>query len=215
MSVRLAVDPLRPEEEVLAQALAILKGGGVVAYPTETFYGLGADIRQPAAVEKVFLLKGRSYQNPLPVIIHSREVLSALVREIPPQAETAMHRFWPGPLTLVFWASAAVPRLVTAGTEKIGVRVSSHAVALALARGLAGPITATSANLAGGRECVSADEVSDLFGSSVDAVLDSGPTAGGKGSTILDVTTAPPMILRQGAIDAEALLSSLVEGPAY
>lgn len=201
MTLHLKIDPLRPEEKVLAQAVAILKEGGVIAYPTETFYGLGADAKQPSAVEKVFALKGRSYKNPLPVIIHGHEVLLELAEEITPAAKKAMQRFWPGPLTIIFRASGAVPPLITAGTGRIGVRISSHAVAQALARGLGGPLTATSANLAGGPECTRAEEVMAVFGSSVAAIVDSGPAPGGKGSTIVDATTVPPKILRQGAIE--------------
>jgi L-threonylcarbamoyladenylate synthase len=207
MTTIIKIDPGRPEPDRITEAVAILKGGGVIAFPTETFYGLGADAGNERAVKQIFGIKGRDFRNPIPLIIGKKEDLSGLVEDIPALAETLMTRFWPGPLTLVFEASGRVNPGLTAGTGKIGIRISSHPVATALAEALGGPITATSANLSGKKECSSAGDVLDQLGGRLDAVIDGGSTAGGQGSTILDVTCDPPRILRHGAISAARLHS--------
>jgi len=209
MTLRLKIDPGEMTGDHLAEAVRILREGGVVAFPTETFYGLGADARNEAAVEKIFRIKGRNFQNPLPVIIADRDPLGALVQDIPAAASVLMRTFWPGPLTLVFRAAPSVSPRLTAGTGKIGVRVSSHPVAGFLAAGLSGPLTATSANPSGGPECSSAEAVSHALGDLPDAVIDGGPTPGGSGSTILDVTVSPPLILREGAIPGSVIMHAL------
>ena len=209
MALFLKIDPGKPDEEKLAEAVRILLEGGVAAFPTETFYGLGADARNEAAVEKIFRIKGRNFRNPLPVIVANRRELAPLVEEIPTTAKILMQTFWPGPLTLIFRAAPSVSSRLTGGTGKIGIHVSSHPVARFLAAGLAGPLTATSANLSGGPECSSADAVIRTLGDLPDAVIDGGPTPGGAGSTILDVTVSPPRILREGAIPGGLILNAL------
>jgi L-threonylcarbamoyladenylate synthase len=209
MTLRLKIDPGKPDEEKLAEAVRVLREGGVVAFPTETFYGLGADARNEAAVEKIFRIKGRNFRNPLSVIVAHGGELIPLVEEIPAAATILMQKFWPGPLTLIFRASSTVLPRLTADTGKIGIRVSSHRIAKLLAAGLAGPLTATSANPSGGTECSSADAVIRALGDLPDAVIDGGATPGGAGSTILDVTFFPPRILREGAIPRSLILNAL------
>ena len=209
MTIRLTIDPAKPDDTPLAQTGEILRAGGVIAFPTETFYGLGADARQEAAVEKIFRLKGRAVQNPISVIVETDREVIPLVVELPAAAEILMDKFWPGALTLIFTASPAVLPRLTAGTGKIGIRVSSHPVARLIAKVLAGPLTATSANLAGGPECSTVDEVLRVFGDSLDAVIDGGAAAGGMGSTILDVTVSPPLILREGVVSRSDILDAL------
>ena len=209
MTTHLNVDPAKPDDKTLAEAEKILRAGGVLAFPTETFYGLGADARQEAAVEKIFRLKGRAVQNPISVIVDTDREVIPLVEELPKAAQILMQKFWPGALTLVFTASPAVLPRLTAGTGKIGIRVSSHPVARLVARGLAGPLTATSANLAGEPECSTAEKVLRVFGDSLDAVIDGGTTMGGLGSTILDVTVSPPLILREGVVSRSDILDAL------
>ncbi len=195
------VDPESPDPETLDRALDLLKRGGVIAYPTETLYGLGADALNEEAVRKIYAIKGRGFQNPLPVIIGAPEDLAPLVADVPEAAVRLMQHYWPGPLTLVFRGTPRVPTLLTAGTGKIGVRLSSHPVARELARRLHGPLTATSANRSGKRDAATAQDVlADLRCPAPDAVLDGGPSPGGPGSTLLDVTTDPPTLLRPGAI---------------
>ena len=209
MTLLLKIDPGKPEEEKLAEAVRILLEGGVAAFPTETFYGLGADARNEAAVEKIFRIKGRNFRNPLSVIVANDREVIPLVEEIPAAATILMQTFWPGPLTLIFRAAPSVSSRLTGGTGKIGIRVSSHPIARFLAAGLAGPLTATSANPSGGPECSSADAVIRTLGDLPDAVIDVGATPEGAGSTILDVTVFPPRILREGAIPRSLILNAL------
>ena len=209
MTLLLKIDPGKPDAEQLAQAVRVLCEGGVVAFPTETFYGLGADARNETAVEKIFRIKGRNFRNPLSVIVANNREVIPLVGEIPAAARILMNTFWPGPLTLVFRASSSVLPRLTADTGKIGIRVSSQPLAKLLAGGLGGPLTATSANLSGGPECSSADAVIRALGKLPDAVIESGSTPGGSGSTILDVTVFPPRILREGAISGVLILNAL------
>lgn len=209
MTLFLKIDPGKPDEEKLAEAVRVLREGCVVAFPTETFYGLGADARNEAAVEKIFRIKGRNFRNPLPVIIANDGEVISLVEAIPATAKILMQAFWPGPLTLIFRAAPSVSFRLTGGTGKIGIRVSSHPVARLLAAGLGGPLTATSANLSGGPECSSANTVIRVLGDLPDAVIDGGTSLGGAGSTILDVTVFPPRILREGAIPGDLILNAL------
>jgi L-threonylcarbamoyladenylate synthase len=205
MPLIIKINPDNPERDRIDEAVALLRKGGVIAFPTETFYGLGADAGNEKAIEKIFKIKGRDFRNPISVIIGKKEDLTDLVEGIPALAEALMARFWPGPLTLVFRASGLVNPGLTAGTGKIGIRLSSHPIATALAGAIGRALTATSANLSGKKECPSAGEVLDQLGGSLDGVIDGGSTAGGPGSTILDVTCDPPRILRHGAISAARL----------
>lgn len=201
----LKIDGQKLDEFVIAEASSILRAGGVVAYPTETFYGLGADGRNEDAIKKIFVIKGRSFKNPISVIIGDSKDVQVLAEVIPKFALHLMEQFWPGALTIVFKASPGVSALLTAGTGKIGIRLSSHPVATALAKKLGHPITATSANTSGKEECTSADEIIRGVGNQIDALVDGGQTPGGLGSTIIDVTTDPPAILREGVISKHKL----------
>ena len=174
--------------------------GGVIAFPTETFYGLAADARNEAAIKKIFQVKGREEGNPILLLVAGRSWLSGLVEEVNPQAERLMEKFWPGPLTLVFRASSNVSPLLTANTGKIGIRVPGLASAQALTRALGRPITGTSANLSGRPGTMTAEEVIQRLGEKLDAVLDGGKTAGGLGSTVLDVSGSSLRILRDGVV---------------
>jgi len=194
------IDPILPEPSLIEEVTVILKSGGVIGYPTETFYGLGADATQDEAIDKIFSIKGRNFQNPISIIIAERNDLSQWISEIPPTAQPLIEKFWPGPLTLVFQASSAVHPRLTAGTGKIAIRISSHPIAAALAMALGRPITATSANRSGAPESTSVSDVSRQLGSGLDAIIDGGETAGGKGSTIIDTTVHPLKVLREGAI---------------
>ena len=209
MALCLKIDPGKPVEEKLAEAVRILRDGGVVAFPTETFYGLGADARNETAVERIFRIKGRDFHNPIALIVAEEKDVIPLVEEIPAAATLLVKTFWPGPLTLIFRAAPPVSPRVTGGTGKIGIRVSSHPVARFFAESLAGPLTATSANPSGGTECSSADAVIRVLGDLPDAVIDGGATPGGAGSTVLDVTFSPPRILREGAIPRNRILKAL------
>lgn len=198
-------DTYNSEEKVLSRAAEILAGGGIIAYPTETFYGLGADATNEKAIKKIFAVKGRNFKNPISLIIGKTEDTYTLVRDIPESAQKLMAAFWPGALTIVFQASDKIPPLLTAGSGKIGLRISSHPIALKIVQKLKKPLTATSANLSGLPECSLASEVIKQIGDKVDAILDGGKTQGGKVSTIIDVTCNPPVILREGTISRQII----------
>ena len=171
-----------------------------MAYPTETFYGLGVDALNGKAVEKIFAIKKRNFSQPLLILIPGRDVLSAYVTEIPEAAVRLMEAFWPGPLTIIFFASSRIPPLLCGQTGKVAVRVSSHPVSQALVQALNAPLTATSANLSGLASPTTADEVWEQLGVQVDVILDGGKTFGGNPSTIVDVTQSPPRVVREGVI---------------
>jgi len=201
------VDGKRPDERVIHQAALIIRQGGVAAYPTESFYGLGVDPAREDAVNRVFQMKEREKNRPILILIPSIESLDSYVTHVSVAAHALIDAFWPGGLTLVFDASDRVPKTVTAGTGKIGIRLSSHPVAASLVRILGAPITSTSANLSGKGACRSGEEVLQQFGKKVDIVLDGGPAMGKSASTVLDVSVDPPRILRQGMVSKEQLES--------
>lgn len=193
------------EESVLESAAAIVARGGVIAYPTETFYGLGVDATNEQAVKKIYKIKGRNFINPISIIIGRTENLYPLVQNVSSAAQKLIQVFWPGALTIIFKASCGVLPVLTAGTGKIGVRVSASYAAQVIAQKLEHPLTATSANLSGKPECSRASEVAQQIGNKIDAIVDFGPTIGDKVSTIIDVTSDPPEILREGTITRQAI----------
>ena len=209
MTKVIRIDIHQPDPVLIQEAASILREGGVVAYPTETFYALGADGLLEKAIQRLFEIKGRNFSNPIALIGGDDKDLSLITDDIPDAARPLMTAFWPGPLTLIFQASRLVQPRLTAGTGKIGIRISSHAIARGLATALRHPITATSANISGNPECTTAQEVSDRIGPLVDLIIDGGQTRGGKGSTMLDVTTFPPVVLREGAI-AESHITEIL-----
>ncbi len=200
MTRTLVVDARRPEPDALAAAAAVLAEEGLVAFPTESFYGLGAHALSASAVARVFDVKGRPADKPLLVLVASTLGAEALCSAIPDGARDLMARHWPGPLTLVLPAVAGLPPALTAGTGTIGLRVPDHPVALGLVRAAGAPVTAPSANPSGAPPPTSADRVRHYFGGRIDLVLDGGATTGGTGSTVADCTVWPPRILRAGPI---------------
>jgi L-threonylcarbamoyladenylate synthase len=201
----LKVDADNSEERILTQAAEILANGGIIAYPTETFYGLGADATNEKAIEKIFAVKDRNLKNPISLIIGQADDVYPLVQDVPQAAKKLMAAFWPGALTIVFLAANNVSPLVTAGSGKIGLRVSSHPGAQVIVQKLRRPLTATSANLSGAPECTRVSEVAEQIGDKIDAIIDLGNTPGTIGSTIIDVTCYPPVILREGAISRKTI----------
>ena len=209
MPAIIKINPLQPDPSLIQAAVDILKRGGVIAYPTETFYGLGADFLRHDAITRLFDIKGRSFNSPVALIGGRHSDLALITDKIPKAARQLMQVLWPGPLTLIFYASPQVPPRLTAGTGKIGIRISSHTIAHALALALGRPVTATSANLSGQTECISAEEVLHQIGSHIDMIIDAGKTPGGQGSTIVDLTVIPPAILRKGAVSNKQVLQAL------
>jgi L-threonylcarbamoyladenylate synthase len=193
------------------RARHIILSGGIVAFPTESFYGLAVNALDENAIGRLFKIKKRLYNMPVLVLIPSLEYLKGYVADVPEIALRLIGRFWPGGLTLLFKAGSGISPLLTADTRKIGVRISSHPLAAALARAVDSPITGTSANISGKPGCVTAKEVYSSLGRDVDLILDGGETKGGKGSTILDVTVDPPEIIREGMISREQLQEAGIE----
>jgi len=193
------VDPVAPSRATLRAAADILRAGGVIALPTETFYGLAAAARDVSAVKRIFELKGRPESKPLLVLVDSL-AMAQTVASATPQARDLMARYWPGALTLVLPALPVVPSVVTAGTGTLGVRFSPHPIARGVVELLGEPVTAPSANPNGLAPPTSASGVLSYFPEGVDLVLDGGPTPGGEPSTVLDLTAEPSRILRQGAV---------------
>lgn len=201
----LIVDPAIPDPAAIARAAAIVRAGGLVAFPTETVYGLGANALDAAAVRRVFEAKGRPAEDPLIVHLAAAEDLDRVAGEVPGLARRLAEAFWPGPLTLVLPKRPAVPAEVTAGLPTVAVRVPAHPVALALIRAADVPVAAPSANRFGRASPTSAQHVLDDLEGRVDLVLDAGPTAVGVESTVLDLTRDPPTILRPGGVAREAI----------
>jgi L-threonylcarbamoyladenylate synthase len=185
---------------VLEQAAGVLRTGGVVGFPTETFYGLGAAAFDPGAVARIFELKGRPPEKPILVLVDSLAMVETLAADIPAAARALMDRHWPGPLTLVLRARPGLPGELTAGTGTVGVRLSAHPLARGLVRALGQPVTAPSANPSALPPPTTAAAVLEHFAGAIEMVVDGGPTRGGEPSTVLDVTVDPPRLLRPGAL---------------
>jgi L-threonylcarbamoyladenylate synthase len=197
----IAIDPASPEQ-AFSRCREVLSAGGVIAYPTDTFYGLGADPRNKPAVMRLFTVKGRQEDQPILLLIADPSAVYQWAAEIPPRADVLMKRFWPGPLTLVFRARMDVLPELTAGSGTIGLRVPGNALTRSLLRFLGHPLTGTSANRSGCPNPSSARETAEAMGDLVDVILDGGETIGGKPSTIADVSSGVPRIVREGAIAA-------------
>ena len=204
-TIVLKVDAENPEIEVIRIAADTIKKGGLVAFPTETVYGLGADALNPKAVKALFKAKKRPLDNPPIVHVGHIQDVYRLAREVPPKAEKLMEKFWPGPLTLIFKRSEIVPDVTVSGLDTVAVRMPRHKVALALIRESGCPIAAPSANLAGRPSPTTANHVLEDLNGRIDVVLDAGPTNIGVESTVLDLTVEPPQILRPGGTPLEAL----------
>jgi L-threonylcarbamoyladenylate synthase len=211
----LRVDPYTPAADAIAHAAHVLQEGGLVAFPTETVYGLGANALDPAAVAKIFAAKGRPATNPIIVHIATIDEASALAGAWPDVAQQLADRFWPGPLTLVLPKQAHVPDLVTAGGATVALRMPAHPVALALLRACGFPLAAPSANRSSELSPTLPEHVLRGLADRIDLLLDAGPTSGGLESTVLDLTTQPPRLLRPGLVtiaELEALLGPIVRG---
>ena len=203
------LDAVECKRVELNKAASIIRSGGVVAFPTESFYGLGVSAWDEKAIQHLFDIKKREDDQPILLLIPSVSVLDRYVTRISDIARQLMEAFWPGGLTLVFEAKPELSLLLTSGTGKIGLRLSGHPVATALAQVVGAAITGTSANISGQPACSSAEAVLRSLGKSVDLIIDGGRTKGGKGSTVLDVTVDPILVLREGMVSREQLKAYL------
>lgn len=209
--LHLRVDPLAPDPDAIREAAEAIRRGELVAFPTETVYGLGSDALDPAAVARIFAAKGRPADNPLIVHIARADDLPALVLRVPPEAHLLAATFWPGPLTLVLPRRAHVPDITTGGLDTVAVRVPEHPVALALIEACGRPLAGPSANRSGRPSPTRAEDVIADLGERVAVVLDAGPCSVGLESTVLDLSSNQPVLLRPGGVSREAI--EAVVGP--
>jgi L-threonylcarbamoyladenylate synthase len=210
-TLTLSVDPTAPDVEAINQAAAVLRGGRLVAFPTETVYGLGANALDETAVARIFLAKGRPATNP--VIVHVADATAAqkLVMDWPEMADRLAQRFWPGALSLVLPKRAVVPDVVTAGGPTVALRVPAHPVALALIRAADIPVAAPSANRSTQLSPTRAEHVLRGLDGRIEVLLSAGPAAGGLESTVLDLTVSPPRLLRPGLVGVAELRQAIGE----
>ena len=200
MAEILQIDPKHPEADRIARAAGLIRRGEVIAIPTDTLYGLAANPFDDAAVERVFAIKGRPRNNPLPLLVDSLEMASELAAHLPEPFHKLARHFWPGPLTIVVSASAKLPAEVTAGTGTIGLRLPQASIAVALIRAAGCPITATSANLSGEQDSSSAEQVERSLGDRLSLIVNGGRSSNQKPSTVVDMSSATWQIVREGAI---------------
>ena len=205
----LDVDPVYPRADAIKRAAEIIEHGGIVIFPTACLYGLAADAMNGDAVRKIYDIKKRPAENPILVLVENLEAVNTITVSIPLAAKRIMKQFWPGNVTLIFEAKTDMPSITTAGTGKIGIRMPGHQVAMALAKQTKRPLTGTSANISNTAGCSRISDIEPEIVERVDLVLDAGALKGGVGSTVVDVTTTPPEILREGTIAAADILNCL------
>ena len=193
-------------------AAGIIKAGGLVAFPTDTVYGLGVDPFNREAVERIYLVKQRPENLPLPVLLPDRNAVHGVASEVPQAALLLMERFWPGGLTVILHKSAGFPDYATAKSDTIAVRVPDHIVPVMLMKRAGVPVVGTSANLSNLPSALTAEEVEKQLGGKVDLIIDGGKSPGGTESTLVDMTGPEPAILREGAISGEEIKLFLKRG---
>ncbi|MBI2068104.1 MAG: threonylcarbamoyl-AMP synthase [Deltaproteobacteria bacterium] len=205
MSHILKIDSENPDESLVREAVGMIREGAICAYPTETFYGLGVDISNEAAIKRLFDFKRRDYGNPIAVIVSDRTMLANYVREIPEKALLLIDLFWPGPLTILFRTNGKISDQLTTNTGKIGIRISSHPVATAIVRTLGRPLSTTSANLSGFPPSTHPKHIRNYFGEKIDLIIDGGELPPSNGSTVVDVTEEKLSVIREGVIPVEMI----------
>lgn len=194
------IDPAHPSAHLIHKAAEVIKNGGIIIYPTETLYGLGADPLNSGAIKRLFEIKGRERAKPIPFLIKDQEMLATLVDEIPPIGRQLMEKYWPGPLTLIFRATEGLPPPLWGEAGTIGVRISAHPIARLIVETIDAPLASTSANPAGKENLIDAQRIAEILGDQVDLIIDGGEVAG-QGSTVVDLTVDPPRIVRKGMIE--------------
>jgi L-threonylcarbamoyladenylate synthase len=209
--VRIETKVLPAGKEAMGVAVRTLADGGLVAFPTDTVYGVGTHAFQPDAVERIYVAKTRPRDKAIPILLARADDLSLVGERVSEAAWPLAERFWPGGLTLVLPRKANIPDVVSAGGPTVAVRVPDHPVPLALMAALGAPLAATSANLSGHPSPVTAQEVQAELRGRIELILDGGRCPGGIPSTVLDLTTDPPTILRAGAIAVEEIKTALAE----
>jgi len=196
----LTIDSHQPQTDALKEAARVIIAGGLIAFPTDTTYGLGANPFDDGAVERIFELKGRQAGKAILILIDHPQRLGGLVQGISRNAQELMDKFWPGPLTLIFNASHSLREHIIARSGKIGIRLPDSQIARMLAQEAGVPVTATSANVSGKPSALNVNDVRTYFGDKLDLILDAGQSAQAVESTVIDVTCEVPVVVRQGAI---------------
>ena len=204
-------------DDVTAKARKVLIAGGVIAFPTDTFYGLGVDPFNQTAVDRLFALKGREKNKPLILLISEKEQLEKLVKNITPAHSILMQKFWPGPMTLLFEPGPIIPENVLAGSNRIGIRQPGNTMTRKLISGLGQPITAPSANFSGEAPPITAQQVHKSLGNYLDLIIDGGTCPGGEPSTLVDAVNTPIQLVREGAIPFSEIKAIINENnePVY
>ncbi len=193
------------DEQIIACAVRVLQQGGLVAMPTDTVYGLAANAFDDQAVQRIFAAKDRPPHNPLPVLIASPTQLTIIAWQIPPTAWQLAEQFWPGPLTIVLPKSPLISNLVTAGRPSVAVRVPDYPLTQAILEDCPFPVAVTSANLSGQPSVVAADQVAEILADWLDLLIKAPPCPGSQPSTVVDLTTSPPTLLRPGPVSIAEL----------
>ena len=206
MSQIFTVNPRDPEPEIISKAVQDLQSGYVVAYPTETFYGLGVDVTNEKAIKRLYDIKRRDYGLPIAILVSDKAMLEEYVGPIAESVLNLIKTFWPGPLTILFPAGAKISRSLTTNTGKIGIRISSHPVATAIVGEFGKPITTTSANLSGYPPSCNTKHIQKYFKDKVDIILDGGECEPSRGSTVVDIADETMAIIRDGAIPADQVI---------
>ncbi len=206
MSLILRINPRDPSHKDIDEAVSYLEKGEVIAYPTETIFGLGADVSSKKAVKKIYDLKARDYGLPISILVSDIPMLREYVGSVSDNALRLMRRFWPGPLTILFPASSKIPKGLVTNTGRIGIRVSSHPVAAALVKRFGRAITTTSANLSGYPPALSVKHVHKYFGDKIPCIIDAGECDPSRGSTVVDVGEDTMRIIREGSISSEDVI---------
>lgn len=202
----LHINPRHPEPELIAEAVDLLQRGLVLAYPTETFYGLGVDFRNERAIKRLYDLKRRDPSSPISLLVSDMPMLEQCVDRIPEPARALMRTFWPGPLTICFPAANSVSKSLSTNTGKIGIRISSHPVATALVRAFGHAVTTTSANLSGYPPSLDMKHVLKYFDGRLDGIIAAGECFGTKGSTVVDVADDTMAVIREGQIPSDQVI---------
>ena len=204
----LKIDPDASLKDHTKRICNILGDGGVIAFPTDTYYGLGVNPFNTKGISRIFEIKSRKINKPLLVLVASEAQVDQLAQNRSREANLLIKKFWPAPLTLIFNAVPELPDILTAGSRKVGIRLPGNKWTRRLIQEVGCPLTATSANRNNETNLQTADEVAQTFGSKIDLIIDPGPAPGGKVSTLLDTTVSPPVLLRHGAITQHEIESN-------
>jgi L-threonylcarbamoyladenylate synthase len=207
------LNPHIPDDRLIKEAVNQLSSGSIIVYPTETFYGLGAVYDDETALERIFTVKNRDISKPVHLLIPDTAGLCRITDHVSEISLSVAHKFWPGPVTLLFPPSPNLSPLLIGSSGQIGCRISSHPVAQRFLNLLNKPVTSTSANISGGISPTTIDQIPESLLSSVDIILDAGETPGGNPSTIIDVTVPPFTVIREGAIPSEDIFYHIRKNP--